>query len=547
MPATQEIPATELGRTAILMQEAHRFVERRTEQIEFVGDSFWHVQSRLQVHVPFHHQPANGNGTNGTEANIVLPLGTFSKARYPDLVVTGPTGERLPTLARANRAYVTASILVATRLQPIVRAFDDSFERERKILVLFLSRQIGRICVSDEQTSRESILECRAYLQAFLEVREAPLLPGFSLDRARQLADRILKDQRFFDTLALLASRTPLYVHASMHPGRSHEVTISYSERFAYVRRPAFGVPILGRSRDRIIRSLVWFGLTSAAVIRECPNADNCESFYLTVSCPEGTEPVRFFWEHEQAETANREEIIDCDRATVANYSGEQSKSAERQFRASLDIQIQPSAGILSALILSMALWMVTLYVYQRMPQMLAFKKPNPPAGFDSLKDGFNSTAALLAGAPAALLGAFAYRGASFARRLSRGLRMVLYLEASSSLFLAAMLPLRDLDQLTESVALVSSCLALLAWLVLAHVQLGPRFRHSDSSRIKRWTNGLSHRSCQSWQRRCAAFFVVAVLLVVPSFARIAYALQSQRILTPQFPGNVWRALREWF
>ena len=570
---SRKVRPVDIGRVAIVLSFPERFIERRVEHVEMRSDHYYGVTILHQVQIPLHHS------TSDDPVMALVPLGDFGKARLPDLEVRGPSGELLPILGRSERAYVLSSIFTAEWSGRYFRAYlnkdDGSSERTAAETILgIIQRAAASIVAEPEDTSYEIIKDLKSVLMKIVGDGHEASSPGLvtanestnkpvdssqiawisprNQDSADQdnffipadvvsTARDLVEDERFWDKLNRLATTTqPLAVFSGI-PGSSYILTLSYSEAFAYdpVSRP-------GISNRLLHKFLVWLGIEASSIVRRTANANACESFYVMVALPEGSEAVRYFWFEEKGLKYQRQSLqpVESERAVLSAGASSSRKLVDT--RAVLDVQIEPSPGVMTSVLLAVFLVFVGTYIYQRIPFLRATQNQKGSSA-SSDRGELLALAGLFSAAPAALAGSLAYRGKAFVRYLNRGPRFLVSCLAALAALLAAMVSLRDLDTGTEYVAIVTVGWSALTAGVLGFIQFGPRWRQGDRSRWQWMTRRLTARRCQQLQHWAAILFVVVLALAVTATVRIVTYTQHSRVFTNDFPDNVLRALRTVF
>lgn len=507
----------ELGRLAILQAAPWRYIERRVESLELKGDKHYTVTVRQQLTMPF-HLPVDANKRQ--EHDLLIPLGQFSKTRRPDMEVTGPDGTLLPIVHRDPRGRAIA-ILFTTSWQR--ELFKDKQTRKEEIEKFadvwdLVQYQVEHVAKRSRKFAHEAINDLRRLL---VEARQAT-----SKD-AKDFITRLLRLADFWTELKALAETTIRIGELRGIPGETYAVTITYTERFRYATV----------AKSYLRAALSWLGLDCIPLSRSAANISQARSLWVIHSVPEGLEPLRFFWEDERHRSLQSDiGTIENDRAVVGRRTDSDSR-AERDTGLLLDFQIAPSAAVFAAMALALILWPVAVYIYQRVP---------PVGGERTLLAGL---AAAVAGVPATLAGALAYRGETFIRRASRGPRILLALLSAQATLLAIVLGLKTGHghKLLQASAYVLSVYALSVFGIFGYIRFGPRWRKSNRTRWPARTRNVSPDGCRDRQMWAALVFCVVWTVVVVVFARCIAVLQHQSVFSKDFPSNVWHAWWSWF
>jgi hypothetical protein len=274
--------------------------------------------------------------------------------------------------------------------------------------------------------------------------------------------------------------------------------------------------------KDQFADLLERLGLLATPILDRHPNVGHCQTLWTVVDLPDGLEPVRFYM------VKDRDSRPDPACAEVGHNGGSllaraPGKIAINDFShtsSTLEVQIEPSGTIVSAVGVTLLIFIVSTFVYRHTTVIVS--------GSDA--DGVIAVATVFSGIPAVLTGAIAYRGNYLSRKISRLPRLLLGILAGSAALMAVVVALRlghvgflrglSLGTLAYSCALAG---------MLVHVQLGPRFRQGHLARWPKTMSRRSPRSCRQWQAACATFFcmtwtfvTVLVVLVEVKVAGIA-------------------------
>lgn len=518
----------EIGRLAIMIQYPRRYLGRRVEQVEHLGNDYLRVAVTQHVTLPAH------NAVDRDEVQAYVSLGQISKTRHPDLVALGPRNERLAVPKRSDRGQLLSTIFTSkwSTIFFAGAASDSPVGRELKVTWSLIQRYIALVIIEPEPAAERRTLALRSELTTISRDGGVPV-------PVQQAVQRLIDSDEFWRELTSLARTTHLVAVMRGVPGESYEVVVRFSERLPFVQRGSYTLPGL---------ILAKLGLSTTTVYRRVANRFNCESMYVIAETPPGLEPVRFFWQSAQTELPNpNDEVIECDRAVLASYSelpqGEASADYEANneevlsnYGSFLELQIEPSDAILAAIALSLFMLFVATYIFQRVPTLTA------------ANSSVLGIAGIFSALPAAIAGGIAYRGAPFARRISRGPRLALTLLTALSALLAATISLRGLDRpFVEWLAYATSIYAVVIVGLFGYVQWGPRWRHNERTRRPNATRALSPLSCRRKQDRDATIFLIIWIAVVVVFARLQFALQHTRFFAHDFPWNMWHAFMNWF
>jgi hypothetical protein len=169
------------------------------------------------------------------------------------------------------------------------------------------------------------------------------------------------------------------------------------------------------------------------------------------------------------------------------------------------DIQVAPSAGIWTALFLSLVMAAVSGYVFQNIDDISADA---------TKKQGLVDIATLLAAVPALAAGGLAYRGEAFARHMNRGPRILVAILSGLGATLAVVIGLAEIGELAKWLSWAVSVYAIFAAVVFAIIVYGPRYRKSDRSRRRDVTARKSPGSCQRAQMAWAVGLLTAAVIV---------------------------------
>jgi hypothetical protein len=548
-------PPIEIGRLAVFQRHPLRFIERRAETVELIDDHYYKVTIDQQFLVPFH------NSRDRKEREILVPLGVFGKDRVPDLVVTGPQGERLPVLTREMRSVLLAVVFLSGWERTFFNAppeeepagdedlsvperedeesaddgdpsppeaegrRDPGEDRLAVAVWSVIRRFVTHVNGASEREALAAIDDLRATLE---EIGGRPDLPS-SLERG---IAHLLTAEPFWRDLGFLARRTLGVAQMRASPGSTYVIRSEHSERFLYRELRAGN----GRFRRllawlRPSRVLAALGLISVSLYRQVANAGMAQSLWVFASPPEGVEAVRFYWADQGDQLADANNI--SSRRTVLGRTG----AEEAQLATILDVQIEPGSAVATAAIMATFLIFVATYIFQQLPELED----------QSTRTLIIAMAALFAAIPASVVGGIAYRERSFARRLNRGPQLLIISMSILAGFLAIVISLRSIGALAKWLSFSTAIWALFVAGVMTWVRFGPRWRKNESSRMRSRTSRASPDMCGDKQTKEATLFLVGWLAFTVFFARCVYALQEQRIFTSHFPANIWHAWWSWF
>ena len=492
-------------------------IERRVEQLTFYSDTHYDVQLMEQVHFPLH-----GDADPRVPTKMLLPIGWYGKSRIPDMLVTGPDGEKLAILDRPDRAKVMSSIITSSYQNPYFGLVGDT--PETRGLWEVVQRLVGAIATENEDLAAGNRVALRRLLLTASRQQQVPVVNAG--------AEFLLRNSEFQDQLYPLVKTTMLIAVARCCPDDGALFTVTYRERLD--SRDQAGSVSLG---ERILQSM---GLIATPIVRLNPNVGKCRALYVLVELPPGLEPVRFFWENDRTSVPNpdtsevghnRGMLLAHGAVPIPNV-GDEAPSASR-----LEVQVEPSATIISAGAVSLLLLFVATYIYERLPKLTTTDQTQVVA-----------LAAAFSGIPALLTGAIAYQGHHFSKKISRIPRSLLGLLAGLSATLAVTLALRGVGgRLTEGLAYSTAVYSFALIGYLAHIQFGPRWRQSDRGRMRSWSTKRSPKWCRDWQTLCAIAFVVVWIVATIAYGRVELALRTTHILNRHFPHNAWNAIRTWF
>lgn len=536
------IDARELGRLAILQREPMRYVERRVEELDLKDDHHYGVTLTQQVEIPGH-----GDSGSPEERELLVPLGQFSKDRLPDLRVEGPHGERLPLLTRVDRGVVGATLLTNqwahTFFADIPRGDRESAKRDWKAIFSIVARAVVG-------TKREA----EVALEALERTLRSWTRPGRKPAAIQLSALALLCNKRFWIEAIALSETRPIVARMRGVPGGRYTLTVRYTERFAYrnyAQRSPLGV---GR------RILAELGLVGMPIARAVANVGGAASLWIVQSVPEGVEALRYYWRSARRSTGSPDPVsVEVSRAVASSHTGIGPKS-QRDLLL-LDIQIAPSGALIAAIGLAALLLLVSTYVYQAVPLVVEPGEAGAQAVLASTSHAplvtggpDESDRALLVGLgsvfaalPAAVAGALAYRGRSIARRISRGPRTLLAILSGIAAFFAIVVSLKNLGSLTEGTAYVVSIYSLWVLGMFGFVQVGPRFRKNEHTKLAWVTRNMAPKTCRSLQIWIAFGWLVGWTAGVVVFARCQAALQHEHFFSSDFPVNIWHAWWSWF
>jgi hypothetical protein len=526
-----------LGRLAILQKEPLRYVERRVEHLDLIDDYHYGVTVKQQILIPQH-------GKESDEKEILVPLGQFSKDRMPDLQVKGPNGEELSLLTRAERGELGAALFTSEW----AKIFFRDIPKEEKPLAVEIWLTIQALVSRAVSGSKP---EAEVMLKALDRMVAAWQRPKRYPQSIRLALQRWVTNKEIGEALRGLAETRLLVAKMRGVPGRSYALTVSYTERFEYLRYPQrYSFWALVQA------ALAGLGMLSRPIKREVANVGQAASLWIVQSVPEGVESLRYYWRSERHKQSQPDPIsIEARRAVISSHATAAPGTSGDQLR--LEVQLAPSPALTALVGLAGLLLLVSTYVYQAIPTVTHVGPPTPDSIFLSLQGTVQAKAgpdesdrvllvglgSVFAAVPAAIAGALAYKGQTFTRRISRGLRALVILLCVLAAFFAIVVSLKNLGDWAEGTAYVVSIYCLWVMGVAGYIQWGPRWRKNEKSRWTRKTKDTSPLACRERQVLWGLLFLAFWSVVVVAFARCQMALQSEHFFTSDFPLNIWHAL----
>jgi hypothetical protein len=484
----------EVGRLAIALRNPLRYVQRRVEQLDLVDDHYYRVRVSLQVLVPVHR---SGEGPKGP-VNALVSLGSYRKARVPDLTVRAPDGTRLAVLNHDDRGDVLGWLFVIPWQQRFFAAIEGGRNNEKGAAIWHLiQRTVADISVAPVDVAIEQTDRLARLLENFSE--------GASAADVKNAIDAIVNDAEFWSDLDAIARTTVRIAELTATPGHTSVLEIEYTERFDYDLRN-------DRKRSPVLWVLRQIGWISVSVSRSIANVGRAGSLWVIQSMPEGVEPLRCYWEDRANVAVDLDTIaVECERAVAGRHDDQRQGT-----RLILDVQLEPSPAMATAAGLAAFLVLVSTYVFRRISNFDVDSGAGP---------SLVTLAGLFSTVPAALAGGLAYRGAAFSRRLARGPRCLLAFLAVLASLLGVGVGLKGLGRMAEWSALALSGYSFWLFGVFMYIKIGPRWRKNDRSRLRRRTEGATPLECvqnqQQWARwwllgwtsLTVAFYVFQVVL----------------------------------
>jgi hypothetical protein len=535
----------EIGRLAILLKEPGRYVEKRVEKVDLVDDYHYGIRVLQQVLFPFHGEQT----VDGQEKpkmvqprELLVPLGQFSRDRMPDLEVKSAAGEHLALLSRQERARVGAALFSAQWWKVFTKGTSKADLHLARSAWRTIETLVGRAIAGSKN-------EAKVLNQALKNTLDGWAEPGLYPPVIREGSRRLLRDPELWNDLEGLVGTRLLIAKVQGTPGQSTLVEVTYTERFNYNELSR------GRSVNSILKSVLRdLGIYNRPIKRTVANVGQAASLWIVQIVPDGVETLRYYWsDSRQSPTLPDPVSVEKNRAAISSHlpSDEAAKD--------LWLEVQPAASpaVVALIGLSLLLLMVSTYVYQKIPTIQgplhaslpphavfaaegSLAGSGPTEGDRTLLLGLGS---LFAAIPAAVVGALAYRGQSFAHRLNRGPRALASILCVLSAVFAVVVSLKDLGDLTEVVAYIVSIYAL--WLagIAIFILAGPRWRKTEASRRFHLTKETSPAVCDQKQFSLALKFLIGWTVAIALFARCQAELQEKHFFTSDFPMNILHAL----
>jgi len=532
-----------------------RYFERRIEHAELVDDRHYAMTVMQQFTVPVIGQtPKQKKKDARSELDALLSLGWFVKDRLPDIDVRDEHGAALPFLRRRDQGNIGAVLFLASWEGVFFATISQADEVNARALWEIVQTSVERTITSHRKAAYKVLYRLRRYLRQLGQRRSASA-------GIRCFALALFAHEEFWLSLETLAEVRLVFTQMRARPGRTYTLTVKYTERVPYRVARSRDDAFEDRHRDpdeppsvirrAVRRSLEELGVGSIGVTRLAINLGQAASFWTIFSTPDGTEPVRCFWRGTRTEVLP-EDIVSVDVTKAAIGKHHTPGQTAQPDVISLDVQIKPSSPIAGSAVLAILLFLVGAYVYKAMPHLIAehelliHKKLIPGKEGDYLT-GLVGIGTILAATPATIAGALAYREHTFARRASRGPRMMLAVLSGLAAFLAVVMGLRGPGELAEDLAFCLSTFSLAVAGVFLYIRFGPRWRKNERSRLQYFTKNASPLTCRQRQIQIACitllFWIAAVLVV----ARALTVLQGVHVFETDFPWNVSRAWWSWF
>ncbi len=543
-----QLEPVEIGRLAIMQSAPLKYIERRVEEVALVDDFRYLVTTHLQFTVPFHRRAEEQSGA--TVPRLLIPLGWYAKDRMPDISVQAEDATDLPLLRRRDQGQVVAAIFGIRWRQRFLGPLTTTADSEdAQALWGVIQSCLEQIVTAQRLGAQLVIYRLRHFL--WEKSREDASTPGM-----RCLVLDILTTDEFWRSLKKLGENRLLIARMRGEPGRTYLLSTTNAERFEY--GPSLLTLIrnrLGRNRRRseswrvalskmLARILAWLGVGRVGIVRDLANLGQAASFWVIFAVPEGVEPLRLFWRARRREVRN-EELIAVGSGKVAAGKHHEDGEDVAADKLALDVQIDASPSIATAAALAFLLYLVGLFVYKAMPQLIHeqfIHRRN--SDYTTRLLGVGS---IIAAAPATIAAALAYRGQGFVRRLSRGPRVALATLAAEGALLAVVASLHGPGELAEDLAFLLSFTGLLAAGLFLSIRCAPRWRKTERSRRGLVTQAASPNRCRQHQVRYAVALLAAWALVVLVAMHTQAAFQRERIFVgDSFPDNVWQSWWHW-
>jgi hypothetical protein len=507
-----DLEAAEIGRLAISQHRAAHFVERRVERAELIDDYHYTVAVTQQFTTPIH------DPDESLDPKVLLvSLGWFPKYRLPDLTVMDQAGSTLPLLRRTDQGRVMATIITNRWYATFFRGVSEESSEIAESIWRIINTAVAQVVTSSRRGAFVAVYRLERYLEDC--VADAELAPD-----VRDAVSRLLSRKRFWGYLTDVLTESRLLV-AKMEgrPGRTHVITITYTERFPYKS--------YGKEPSRLSKALAWLGLIGMPTSRVVANIGHAASLWAIQSVPEGLEPVRCFWKGEAADTHPTDPIsVDISSAAAGKHVSHSSEVAKPDDLI-LDVQISPSPAIASTVALAALIYLVSVYVFKAVP---------PHGSSEADPTILITLGSLFSATPAAIAGALAYRGHTFVRHASTGPRMLLACLSGSAATLAIIVSLHGLHgKLAESLAFLTSVYSLMLVGLFLYIRVGSRWRRTERSRRPDKTAETSPLDCRAKQQRDAVVWLTGWMVVVFIASWLLIELRTEHVFGNRFPTDV--------
>lgn len=403
---------------------------------------------------------------------------------------------------------------------------------------------VERIITSPEEGAQLVMYDLAIFLREQSINQEQP-------HDARCFLLSILATDQFWRSLKRLAKIRLVFTQMHGRPGHRYVVTIEYTERVPRPsvlsrkqRRRRYARKNLGLTTRRLARHLLGgLGMDSIGIVRRTINVGQAASFWVIFSIPDGVEPIRCFWRRTMDKVLPQDVVsIDSRKAAVGRHHRQGQTISPDVL--SLDLQIETSSAITGAAGLSALLYLVAIYVYKRMPELIHEQEIHK--SLSNYASGLIGIGTILAAVPATLAGALAYRGHTFVRQVSYGPRAMLALLSAQAALLAIVMSLHGPGSFATVLAYILSIYSLSVTGIFLWIRFGTRWRKSERSRWQLRTKAASPLRCRKKQAWEAIYFLVLWLLMVLLVARGQAVLQTEHVFGSKFPENLWHAWRSW-
>lgn len=493
-----------------MQDEPRRFGERRTEHVELKDDRHFALRVEYQFTVPGHGERSS------SEQDLLIPLGEFSKARLPELTVTGPHGERLSVASRAARGEIVATLFTSKWQDVIFRGLSDSERPAAEELWSVVQLAIVHVVTQSQALAREAL----GSLLFFLFECEDSVWPPLA-----KRIEALIDEPAFLAGLDSLAANRLLIATMRGTVGGTYVVTINYTE--------AMKTKSYGSSHIRSL--LAWLGLIAIPISRQAANSGKAASFWTVASAPPGIEVLRLFWQSDRGSpSAIPHNSVDASRAIIGRY--EWSSDDPEQNEMVFDVQVAPSPAVAGTIGLAAILLYVSRYVYQGFPRA--------GTGLEE-RTVLLALGTLLVTIPATIAGALAYKGELFSRYASRGPRTLVAVLSALGALLAVAITLKGISPLAEASAFVLSIYCFFVIGIFGYIQIGPRWRSNDAARLLRWRKPVPPDHSRKRQTQLALGFFVVLMIATIAFTKCEVALQHKHFFTA-FPREILDALSSW-
>jgi hypothetical protein len=329
----EHLPLKEIQRLQEMLTHPTDYQERRVERLTFVAERRfrWTIEQQLLL-------PKLEGEQYRKACSAAISLGIYPKKRLPDLVASGPNGEKLPVLSRHERAlFIALSLLDRRSIKSAIQSDElssDGYLRVAHQVAAFVGAapkafDEGLSALNNERLS-DVRNDIQVVFQGWWDVFLRRIVPLREVTHVLALVEgrvgsRINVCHSFSEELDEILGGDP--VGGSFSVGTTaddgtHGVGATADPSMPWYLGIAIRVyrHFSVKSRRRLVafaQGLCLYPTTAASL---ASSANHCASYYLLVDAPAGAQVECAYWEQFDLVDEGGEVPVDADATVLSSY-----------------------------------------------------------------------------------------------------------------------------------------------------------------------------------------------------------------------------------